>query len=99
MDYVVDGSRPVFELLNPVIHSKDQAMVVSVESRDASISPGPSTSFIKTPQLLEAEKKSKLTDSNQSLRASTTSQLETEFETLSADNVMNVLQLSGKGIF
>ena len=71
------------------------------------MSPRPSTSFIKTPQLLmdagnnispvEQQRTSQVGDSKQSLRSSAASLLEREFETSSADNVMSALQLSGKG--
>ena len=94
--FLVDGSRPFFELMNPIIHSKDQAIVT--ESQDNSISPKQSTSFVQTADLLAERPPLRWTESTSSLKTSITTRLEAEFETLSSDNVMNIIQNSGKGI-
>ena len=87
-----DGSRAVFDLLSPIIHTKDQAQV-TISGQDP-LSPLP-TSYINTPHAGVSLPHS---DSLPSMRSSTLSRaLETDVQTNSIENVMNTLQSLGKG--
>ncbi|KAJ3305446.1 hypothetical protein HDV03_001540 [Kappamyces sp. JEL0829] len=84
-----DGTRPVFEIQTPVISVKDQAHVTSwgMEPPSPLV---PSTSFLKSPLVHQ--------DSEASVASarSSASKLEAEYQTSSADNIMHILQASGK---
>jgi Rgp1 len=107
-----DGSRTEFELLDPIIHTKDQAQV-TITGQDP-LSPL-LTTFLTTPHssvkmtplhsdsLTTPHSGVKMTplhsDSLTSLRSSTLSRaLETDVQTNSIENVLNTLQSMGKGI-
>ncbi|KAJ3273939.1 hypothetical protein HDV01_003770 [Terramyces sp. JEL0728] len=74
-----DGSRPVFEILNPVISNKDESKVQSSTSSGV-----PSPVVAKPPS-----------PGWRSAKSPHTSGLEMETSTI--DNILNVLQISGKG--
>lgn len=80
-----DGSRPVFEVLNPVVCTKDEALVTKVTLDQAS---PVVTSYLTSPIFR---------DSMNSLHSSS-SRIEVDHQTSSIDNVVNTLQIAGKGI-
>ena len=91
----------MFDLLNPIIHTKDLSIVSEGDASESFISPRPS--IIASPHINLASPPSMASASGggasgsaNSVRASQT-RLEDEFETTTIDNVTNILQLAGKG--
>ncbi|KAI8899517.1 Rgp1-domain-containing protein, partial [Globomyces pollinis-pini] len=80
-----DGTRPVYEILNPVINNKDDAIVTAeIKSKEFDI-PSP---FPITPQPGVFGRSNSNMSSN--------SRIENEFPTSTVDNVSNALQMLGK---
>ncbi|KAJ2987570.1 hypothetical protein HDV02_006074 [Globomyces sp. JEL0801] len=89
-----DGTRPVYEILNPVINNKDDAIVTAeIKSKEFDI-PSPFRNIEYRLILAITPQPGVFGRSNSNM--SSNSRIENEFPTSTVDNVSNALQMLGK---